>query len=169
MTTQRNRIGLALVLAIVVLSVAAGAQPETESSAIRLLIVDETKTFLSTMRVGALVGVLKGAGLFEVDVKFADVATSWDDPLDGETLDPGLEPYDIVVVIPVGIDDGTVDWVLLVSGPPPLLDPAVLAGLGAVGQITSQVFEGNVRAVGITDHLLVALLYGIYSAEGWMR
>jgi len=169
MATQRNRLGLFLVLAIVVLSAAAGAQPETESPTIRLLIVDETKTFLSTMRVGALVGVLKGAGLFEVDVKFVDVATSWDDPLDGETLDPDLEPYDIVVVIPIGIDDGTVDWVLLVSGPPPLLDPSVLGGLGMIGQITAQVFEGNVRAVGIADHLLVALLYGVYSAEGWMR
>jgi hypothetical protein len=49
------------------------------------------------------------------------------------------------------------------------LPPPVLAGVGVIAQVVDAVFEGGVRAVGIYDHLLVPLLYGVYKAQGWMR
>jgi hypothetical protein len=166
---SRSRLGPILALAILTFGLASTGQQGTTASPVRVLVVDETKTFLSTMRVGAIVGVLKGAGIFHVDVRFADVVSSWDDPLAGQTPDANLEPYDIVLVIPLGIDDETVDWVVLVSDGPPSLAPPALGGLELIRQVVDRVFEGNVRTIGVYDHLLVALLYGIYTAEGWMR
>jgi len=170
MKIPRNWLGLTVALAILALGgLIAVAQQEEAAPPVRLLVVDETKTFLSTMRVGAFVGVLKGTGIFSVDVRFADVTSSWDDPLAGLTPEPDLEPYDIVLVIPLGIDDATVDWVMVVTDGLAALPPSVLGGLGLIGQVVDGVFEGNVRTIGIYDHLLVALLHGVYLAEGWMR
>ena len=109
MRSIRWRLGLTFALAALALGVVANAQPEAAGEAVRLLIVDETKTLLSTMRVGGLVGVLKASGLFVVDVRFADAESSWDDPLAGEARGSDLEPYDLLLVIPRGIDDGSDD------------------------------------------------------------
>jgi hypothetical protein len=169
MGISRSRLGPILALTVLTFGLAVTGQQGATTSPVRVLVVDETRTFLSTVRVGALVGVLKGAGIFHVDVRFADVVTSWDDPLAGETPDADLEPYDIILVVPLGIDDATVDWVALVSAGPPFLAPPALGGVELIGQVVEQMFEGNVRTIGVYDHLLVALLYGVYTAEGWMR
>jgi len=163
--------GLALILAMAILAigVAANGQPDPAGSPIRLLVVDETKTFLSTMRVGGLVGALKAAGLFHVDVHFADVDAEWDDPLAGEDPEPGLEPYDVILVIPQGIDDASVEWLWLLSDGPANLPPPIRGGIDLIEQMVSLVFEGNVRTLGVYDDLLIGCLYGLYVMEGWMR
>lgn len=169
MRSIRWRLGLTFVLAALALGVVANAQPETACEAVRLLVVDETKTLLSTMRVGGIVGILKASGQFVVDVRFADVESSWDDPLAGETRGSDLEPYDLLLVIPRGIDDGSADWIWVLSDGPMLLPPHVSGGIDLIAQIVSQVFEGNVRPTGVYDDLLLGFLYEFYVMEGWMR
>jgi hypothetical protein len=169
MGTIRCHLAPILVLAALVLGVVVNAQPEAAGEAVRLLVVDETKTFLSTMRVGGLVGVLKGSGLFHVDVVFADVKSSWNDPLAGEEPSPDLEPYDLVLLIPRGIDDGSIDWACILSDEPRLLSAHASSGIDLVAQVVSQVFEGNVRPIGVHDDLLLGFLYEVYVMEGWMR
>jgi len=169
MGTTRRRLRLAIALTLVLLGTMAVAQPETATPSVRLLVIDETKTLHATMRIGAMVGALKGAGLFHVDVRLADVESSGDDPLVGERPDPRLDPYDIVLIVPRGMDNASADWVLVVTDTLSTLRPAVLAGVGAIEQVVAAVFEGSVRTVGIYDHLLVPLLYGVYEAQGWMR
>ncbi|MGB2983856.1 MAG: hypothetical protein WBC63_08375 [Candidatus Bipolaricaulia bacterium] len=166
---MRKRLGPILALLVLAVGVAANGQTVAPTETTRLLIVDETKTFLSTMRVGGLVGALKGFGLFHVDVRLANVESSWDDPLVGEVPAPSLEPYDIILVIPRGLDNDSVDWVWVISDGPAILPPPVLGGVGAIGQVVSLVFEGNVRPVGVYDDLMPSLLFGLYVKEGWMR
>ena len=169
MTNARNRLALILAVTILILGVVVNGQPDLASASVRLLVVDETKTFLSTMRVGGLVGVLKGSGLLHVDVVFADVESSWDSPLAGVKLDSDLEPYDLVLLIPRGIDDGSIDWACILSGVPRLLSAHASSGIDLIAQVVSQVFEGNVRPIGVHDDLLLGFLYEVYVMEGWMR
>ncbi|MFC2078024.1 hypothetical protein ACFLTM_04370 [Candidatus Bipolaricaulota bacterium] len=169
MNNVRNRLALILAMTILTIGVAANGQPEPAGASVRLLVVDETKTFLSTMRVGGLVGALKATGLFHVDIRFADVEAEWDDPLAGMTPEPDLEPYDVILVIPQGIDDASVDWLWLLSDGPANLPPPILGGVELIEQILNQVFEGNVRTLGVYDDLLIGCLYGLYVMEGWMR
>ncbi len=145
----------------------ASAQPEVES--VGVLVVDETRTFASTMRVGGLVNALKRFGVFDVDVHLADVGSSWDDPL--VTWEQGRDSgaYDIVLIVPVGLDDGSVDWVWVVSDGPTFLSDEVLAGVELIGQIVGTVFEGSARPVGVYDDLMPSFLYGEYLLEGWIR
>ena len=87
---------LALVIAVVVaVSGVALAQ-----AGVRVLVVDETKTFASTMRVAGLVGILKGMGPFAVSYRPVDVSSSLGDPLSGES--PDGAPYDLIVIVPLG-------------------------------------------------------------------
>jgi len=169
MNNARRGLTLILAVAILVIGVAANGQPESAGTPIRLLVVDETKTFLSTMRVGGLVGALKAAGLFHVDVRFADVDAEWDDPLAGEEPETDLEPYDVILVIPQGIDDASVEWLWLLSDGPANLPQAILGGVELIEQMVSLVFEGNVRTLGVYDDLVIGCLYGLYVMEGWMR
>jgi len=169
MRTTRRRTGTILAVLLLLSSGVALAQSETSALPLRLLVVDGTKTFLSTMRVGGLVGALKGTGFFEVDVLFAEVQSGWHDPLAGRTPAEGLEPYDILVVIPRGIDDGTVDWVWVLSDGPTNPALPLFEGLETVRQILGLVFEGAVRPMGVFDDLLLGVLYETYTARGWTR
>jgi hypothetical protein len=137
--------------------------------AVRLLVVDETKTFLSTMRVGGLVGALKGTGMFDVAVRFADVESGWSDPLAGQWPDEDLERFDLLLVIPLGIDDGSDDWTWILSDGLVSLSPPVLEGIAVVRELVSVVFEGRVSVIGVYDDLLLGLVYESYAAKGWMR
>jgi len=156
-------------IAVLAIGLAAFGQETAASGSVRLLVIDETKTFLSTMRVGGLVGALRGIGLLEVGVKLADVESSWTNPLDGATPDPASEPYDLMLVIPLGIDDGSADWVWIISDGLTFVPPTVAAGIEAIRQVVGLVFEGGVRSVGVFDDLMPSYLYWQYRMEGWMR
>jgi len=169
MKIMRRRIGPFLFVVLCLGIGAAAAQQDSALSGVRLLVVDETKTFLATMRVGGLVGALKGIGMFDVGVRFADVEASFSDPLAGRWPDEGLEPYDVVLIVPRGIDDGTADWVWILSNGPLSLEPAVAGGIDVIRQVVGLVFEGRVTSTGVHDDLLLGLIYEAYVAKGWMR
>jgi len=143
-------------------------QQETQSAAmkLRVLLVDETKTFLSTMRVGALAGVLKGTGMVDVDVKMVDVDSSYADPLGAFSV-PEL-PYDLILIVPAGIDDATVAQIWLVTRYFDKTTPqyAILAGFSG---IVDQVFQGAAVAVDVSEDLWPAGYASLYLAEGWLR
>jgi len=169
MGSTKRRMGLALGLLVLLMPLAVAAQDEAPVGMVRLLVVDQTKTFLSTMRIGGLVGALKGTGLFEVDVVFADAVSDWDDPLADQILSEGTEPYDVLLLVPQGIDDGSDDWVWILSLPATVAGPQLSMGLGIVDQTLTLVFEGAVHSMQAADDLFLGFLYSLYVAEGWMR
>jgi len=169
MGMTKCRMGLALALLALLMSLSAFSQSEASVEPVRLLVVDQTKTFLSTMRIGGLVGALKGTGLFEVGVEFADAVSDWDDPLAGKSPAADLEPYDIVLVIPRGIDDGSADWVWIMIAPAAMAPAQVAMGLEILEGMLALVFEGAVDSMNSADDLFVGFLHSLYIAEGWMR
>jgi len=81
------------------------------------------------MRVGALAGVLNKMGLFEVCVELVDVLSSYDDPLKTEQLDSGQAPFDVILVLPRGLDDGSVNQIWLATAGLESLTATVRAGV----------------------------------------
>ena len=94
---------------------------------VRVLVVDETKTFASTMRVAGLVGGLRSVGLFDVGVTLAEVVGNYDDPLADRTPEEGEEPFDLIVILPRGLDDGSIGQIWVVSAGLSSLSPIVTA------------------------------------------
>lgn len=157
------------VMCCVLVSIGLSAQTigQGDLAGIRLLLVDETKTFTSTMRVGALAGVLKGSGMFKVSVRLVDVESSYEDPLVGAL--PDQAPFDIILILPRGLDDLSVSQIWLVTGGLDELAPPVRAGLAGVSQVLDQVFQGLGEAIDVSEDLWPGLLAALYQKKGLLR
>jgi len=166
MSRRSMVVGWTFVL-VIAAALAASAQPAPEP--IRVLVVDETKTFDSTMRVAGLVGALRLVGLFDVGVALADVASSYDDPLAGREPDEGGELYDLIVVLPRGLDDGSIRQIWIVSAGLDDLSPSVAAALDIASGIVDRVFTGIGEATDVSEDLWPCLLWAVYSTNGWIR
>ena len=142
----------------------ASAQPS--GGTIRILVADETKTFASTMRVAGLVGALRKVPIFQVGVVLSD-ATDWEDPLAGQVNEDA--PYDLVILLPRGLDSGSAYAIWVVSGGIGTLGNDVAAAIGIVTEIAGQVFSGAAPVKGVNDDLFPAVLWGLYVTKGWMR
>jgi hypothetical protein len=132
----------------------------------RMLLVDETKTFASTMRVGALAGILRKTGMVDLSVELVDVESSYGNPLVG--LATAEEPYDIILIIPRGIDDGSVEQIWLVTrffeeGSPEYVHLLALSGL------IDQVFQGLATAIDVSEDLWPGGYAALYLQQGWLR
>jgi hypothetical protein len=166
---MRKQIAMLLLIGLLSLGWVASAAAQGVPAPVRVLVVDETKTFLSTIRVAGLVGALKQLPLFEVEVRLADVDSGWDDPLVGERLPADVAPYDAIVIVSRGVDDGSIPWIWLVTGRIDALAPQVRAGFDAISQVVDQVFAGIGEAIDVSDDLWPGLLWAAYSKQGWIR
>jgi hypothetical protein len=161
---------LMIVVSLLGLLIVVGAQTTAQESQqrmmARILLVDETKTFASTMRVGALAKVLKNSELVELSVKMIDVDSSYADPLSG--MDKPEQPYDLVLIVPKGIDDGSISQVWLVSEYYDSSTPeyALLAMLSGV---IDQVFQGLACATDVCEDLWPAAYAALYLEQGWIK
>jgi len=168
---MNNRYVAWFVMYCILISIGLSAQTTGQQNVagVRLLLVDETKTFISTMRVGALAGVLNKMGLFDVSVKLVDVLSSYDNPLKTERLDSGQAPFDVILVLPRGLDDGSVGQIWLATAGLESLTPTVRAGVAAVSHVVDQVFQGLAEAIDVSEDLWPGLLAALYLQEGWLR
>lgn len=166
MSRQSMVVGWMCVL-VVMTALVAFAQSEGEP--VRVLVVDETKTFASTMRVAGLVGALRLVGLFDVGVALADVTSSYDDPLTDRSPEVGAEPYDLIVILPRGLDDGSMSRIWTVSAGMSSLSPMVTTSLDLLTGIVDQVFAGIGEAIDVSEDLWPCLLWATYSLKGWIR
>lgn len=168
---RRMRCLTALLLAVLAIGLASLAQdgPASElasASAPRALLIDETRTFASTMRVGALAGALRQAGV-DLDVRLETVASSFADPLAG--LANSADAFDLILVVPAGIEDGSVDdvWLLRKSTIPDT--PDVQSRIEPLRHLLAAVFEGIASPTGVRDDLWLDALAASYEMRGWLR
>jgi hypothetical protein len=133
----------------------------------RVLLVDGTKTLEATLRVGGLAGAIRQSGLAEVAVVFTDEESAYADPLSG--MPAPESPYDLMIIIPRGVGDGTADVVWLLVGGNPAANPAASTALATLSAGMDLVFGGAVRGQGPLDDLWATLAASLYVAEGWLR
>ena len=160
---------LLLVLVALTMAIPLSSLSQEAPPLVRVLVVDETKTFASTMRVAGLVGALRSVGLFDVGVALADVASSYDDPLVDRIPEEGENPHDLIVILPRGLDDGSMRQIWVVSAGLSSLSPIVTASLEVLTGIVDQVFGGAGEAIDVSEDLWPCLLWATYSMKGWIR
>ena len=131
----------------------------------KLLIVDETRTFSSSMRVEVLARALIRTELFDLSAKIIDVSSSFDDPLQGEEPD---QQYDVILIVPRGIDDGTVKQIWIATRPFPELDEGLRGAVGTIKEIADGIFRGAAEAVDVTDDLIPGYFATLFIKEGWL-
>lgn len=148
-------------------SLAAANDPSPAPSAYRVLLVDGTKTLNSTMRVVALAGGIRQSGAAELTVIFADGLGPFDIPLREEPL-PAV-PFDLIIIVPRGIDDGTASRIWLLVAGNPQADPAAAQAIERLAQGIARAFAGLGEAVGPLDDLWAALTASVFVREGWLQ
>jgi len=157
---------LTLLVAVALAGYGQGESDQGTRGGARLLLVDETKTFSSTMRVGALAGILRNSGMVDVSIELVDVESSYEDPLSGIAVVE--EPHDIILIIPKGIDDGTVGQIWVVTRFFEEASPEY-AALTSLSAVIDQVFEGIAEAVDVSEDLWPGFYAALYLKQGWLR
>jgi hypothetical protein len=169
---ETSRMWLACLLLAVLIGLAAGAQEPfpgaEESPGLRLLLVDATKTFSSTARVGALAGAIRSTGLFDLRVCFSNQQDTYQDPMpEADTIPEG--PFNLVLFVPRGLDNGTAGTIWIVTTASPWTHSSEWDAVRLLSGLVDAVFAGSATAVGPTEDLWTALLASLYCAQGWLR
>jgi len=164
---MKRSILVALFLGLVVGGSLAAVADSSSASPYRVLVVDGTKTLASTMRVMGLAGGIRKSGAADVTVILADDLGPFADPL--RNLPCPETPFDLILIVPRGIDDGTATriWILVAGNPRenPLAAQAVELLRGGI----DRAFAGVAFAVGPLDDLWAALTASCYVQEGWLQ
>jgi len=138
-----------------------------EPQQVELLLVDETKTLQASLMVNAFAKALKDTGLFNLEAKFVDVKSSFDDPLGPNG---GDKRYEMILVIPRAVEDGSFKQLWIVTQPINHGTRAeVLEGIQAIKNIVHQGSGGQFAAVGVMDDLIPALFSAIFALNGWLK
>jgi hypothetical protein len=131
----------------------------------KLLIVDETRTFSSSMRVEVLARAIIRTALFDLSAKLIEVGSSYDDPLQGEEPD---RQYDVILIVPRGIDDGTVKQLWIATRPFTEVSEELRDAVAQLKEIADGIFQGAAEAVDVAEDLLPGYFATIFIREGWL-
>jgi hypothetical protein len=118
---------------LIVFALAGAAQP---SERVDLLLVDETQTLQASLMVQVYARALQESGLFNFDAKVVSVQSSYDDPLG---VNPTEKRYELIVIVPRGIEDGSVPQIWMITKPiGPQTRPQLLAAMDLIRQRVEQ-------------------------------
>ncbi len=166
---MRTRLGVLCLIGALLLVWMIPAMGQDTPPTIRLLLVDETKTFTSTMKVAGTIGALRQMGLFEVSVRLADVATDYDDPLAGIAPEPDQNPYHLILILPRGLDTKTNVSIWLVSNGLDTLSPLVRGAVDLISNVVDQVFAGSGQTIDVSEDLWPGFLWAAHVSKGWIQ
>ena len=165
---MKTRLGLLFLIGVMLLGWSALTFGQEVPPAIRVLLVDETKTFTSTMKVAGTIGALRQMGLFDVSVRLAEVETDYSDPLAGIAPEPDQEPFDLILILPRGLDTRASVSIWLVSDGFNGLSPFARGAVELVSNIVDQVFAGSGQTIDVSEDLWPGFLQATYVMKGWM-
>ena len=166
---MKTRLGLFFLIGVMLLGWNALTFGQEIPPAVRVLLIDETKTFTSTMKVAGTIGALRQMGLFDVSVRLADVDTDYSDPLEGITPEPDQSPFDLVLILPRGLDTKIDVSIWLVSDGFNALSPFVRGAVDLISTVVDQVFAGSGQTIDVSEDLWPGFLWGAYISKGWIE
>jgi hypothetical protein len=153
----------AVLLTLIVVSVSGIADP----SKIDLLLVDETQTLQASLLVQVYARALRESGIFNFEAKIARVESSYDDPLG---VNPTDKKYELIVIVPRGIEDGSVPQIWMITKPiGPQTRPELLAALQLIRQRVEQASGGLFKALTVMDDAALGILATIFERNGWLK
>jgi len=166
---MKTKLGLLCLIGALLLGWSLATLGQELPPTIRLLLIDETKTFTSTMKVAGTIGALRQMGLFDVSVRLADVESDYDDPLAEAALEPDQNPYDLVLILPRGLDTRTDVGIWLVSNGFDSLSPLVRGAVDLISNVVDQVFAGSGQTIDVSEDLWPGFLWAVHVSKGWIQ
>ena len=156
-------------MSLILLSALPGVTEAQIDNRLRILFVDETRSFELSMRIQGLVKGLRDRQELEVDAMSVEV--------NNPTINPVKkipeEPYDLVIIVPPTIETGAIKQVWLITKPItefPLNERRKVMGqLDQLKGAVSQAFEGKISPVGVDDDLIPAYFSTLFLREGILR
>lgn len=153
-------------LAAIVLGVFA-RESDAQSSKVDLLLVDETETLQASLMVQVYARALQESGLFNFDAKIVRVKSSYDDPLGVNTTD---KKYELIVIVPKGIEDGSVPQIWLITQPiGPQTRPELLRAIQLIRERVAQGSNGLFKALTVLDDAVLGIFAVIFERNGWLK
>ena len=165
---MKTRLGVFFLIGTMLLGWNALSFGQELPPTIRVLVIDETKTFTSTMKVAGTIGALRQMGLFDVSVRLADVDTDYADPLAGIAPESDQEPFDFILILPRGLDTKTSVSIWLVSDGLNVLSSFARGAIDLVSTVVDQVFAGSGQTIDVSEDLWPGFLQAAYVLKGWM-
>lgn len=157
-----TRIALISIVALGTLVSSAPAQSKVD-----LLLVDETQTLQASLMVQAYARALQESGLFNFDAKIVQVESSYDDPLG---VNPTDKKYELIAIVPRGIEDGSVPQVWLITKPiGPQTRPELLAAIELIRQRVAQGSGGLFKALTVLDDSALGIFSSVFDRHGWLK
>lgn len=158
-----KRIVLTSIIALGALISSASAQ----SNKVDLLLVDETQTLQASLMVQIYARALQESGLFNFEAKIVRVESSYDDPLGVNTTD---KKYELIVIVPRGIEDGSVLSIWLITKPiGPQTRPELLNAIELIRQRVTQGSGGLLKALTVMDDGALGIFSSVFEHHGWLK
>lgn len=165
---KQKYVAILTVLALLVgFTAVSGAGNEAAGS--KLLIVDETESMETSMRVQGFVGAIKSRSDVEVLTRMVKTDHPTANPLkDSEDL-----KVDAVIIVPSTIETGKIKQVWIVTRPYSAIPLEMRAEtMGMMKQLKEGIekaFSGKVNAVGVNDDVIPAYFSTLFLREGVLR
>jgi hypothetical protein len=166
---MKTRLGILCLIGVVLLGWSGMTFGQELPPTVRLLLIDETKTFTSTMKVAGTIGALRQMGLFDVSVRLSDVSSDFADPLEGIAPEPSQDPFDLILILPRGLDSKANVSIWLVSGGLESLSPFVRGAVDLVSTVVDQVFAGSGQTIDVSEDLWPGFLWANHVKKGWVQ
>ncbi len=158
-----KRLGLCTLAALGLLVSEGSAQ----SSKVDLLLVDETQTLQASLMVQIYARALQESGLFNLEAKIVQVKSSYDDPLGVNSTD---KKYELIVIVPRGIEDGSVLSIWLITKPiGPQTRPELLQALQLIRERIAQGSGGLFKALTVMDDGALGIFSTVFEHHGWLK
>jgi hypothetical protein len=166
---MKTRVALLCLIGILVVLGGVNALAQGQAPVARLLLIDGTKTFTSTMKVAGAIGALRQTGILDVSVRLSEGVSDFGDPLEGIDPDAGDDPFDFILILPRGLDTQSGVSIWLVSHGLDALSPFVRGAVDLVSNIVDLVFEGSGKTIDVSEDLWPGFLAATYDLRGWLR
>lgn len=140
------------------------AQP---TERVDLLLVDETQTLQASLMVQVYARALQESGLFNFDAKVVSVPSSYDDPLG---VNSTAKKYELIVIVPQGIEDGSVPQIWMITKPiSSQTRPELLAAMELIRQRVEQGSAGLFKALTVMDDGALGIFSSVFERHGWLK
>lgn len=143
----------------------AQEESQAETKKYTLLIIDETRTLSTSMRVEILARALNQTELFDLSAQIAVVDTGFENPLQDAIPD---RRYDIILIIPRTIEHGTVRQLWIITRPHSEISPHLNAAIASLKEIADAVFADIAKAVDVTEDLVPGFFAAFFIKEEWL-
>lgn len=140
------------------------AQPQGK---VDLLLVDETQTLQASLLVQIYAKVLQETGLFNFEAKIVNVQSSYDDPLGTNPTD---KKYELVLIVPRGIEDGSVPQIWMITRPIHSgARPEIAEALQTIKKMVDQGSGGQFKALGVMEDAALGIFATTFDRNGWLK